>query len=206
MSEGAASAEKTIFVNNINYNTNEDELKEAFRQFGNVSSARIIKDRFRGGFRSRGIGFVDFDTVDSARAAVGAQTIPLAGRTLRITQARPKVNYPRLTLFVLGIPTDTTQQDIKSLFPGKEITEVKIIKYNSETSRGFAFVNFVSQEVCEAAKNASINSQLQGKEVIVKYARPRRTNTFSQRRYYSKGPMRRAVRRPPPAATEPAPK
>ena len=79
---------KKIYVGNLSYNVGDQELGEAFAQYGNVESARIVIDRESG--RSKGFGFVEMSTDDEAREAIdklnGAE---LAGRNMNVSEAKP---------------------------------------------------------------------------------------------------------------------
>ena len=78
-----------IYCGNISYDTSEDDLKDLFGQYGEVSSVRVIKDRDTG--RSKGFGFVDMDNDDEAREAIEAlNEKDHMGRALRINEARPR--------------------------------------------------------------------------------------------------------------------
>ena len=57
-----------IYVGNLSRETTEDELRQAFAPFGEVTSANIIKDRYSG--ESRGFGFVEMTTKSEAQAAI----------------------------------------------------------------------------------------------------------------------------------------
>ena len=82
-----------IYVSNIPYQTTEDELRDAFAAFGNVSSARIIKDKLTG--KSRGFGFVEMGNDDEARAALeGMNGAELTGRKINAREARPREEGP----------------------------------------------------------------------------------------------------------------
>lgn len=82
-----------IYVSNIPYQTTEDELRDAFAGFGNVSSARIIKDKLTG--KSRGFGFVEMGNDDEARAALeGMNGAELTGRKINAREARPREEGP----------------------------------------------------------------------------------------------------------------
>lgn len=77
-----------LFVGNLPYTANENELKEAFTEAGNVVSVKIITDRDSG--RSKGFGFVEMATDAEANVAVeklnGAD---YAGRNITVSIARP---------------------------------------------------------------------------------------------------------------------
>jgi RNA recognition motif-containing protein len=78
-----------IYVGNLPHATTEDELKDAFSEYGSVDSAKIITDRDTG--RSRGFGFVempnDSDANDALQNLNGAD---LGGRSLTVNEARPR--------------------------------------------------------------------------------------------------------------------
>ena len=82
-----------IYVSNIPYTTTEDELRDAFSAFGNVSSARIIKDKLTG--KSRGFGFVEMGNDDEAKTALdGMNGAELSGRKINAREARPREEGP----------------------------------------------------------------------------------------------------------------
>ncbi len=67
----------------------EDELNALFSEFGSVSSAKIITDKYSG--RSKGFGFVEMDNDAEAEAAIEAlNDSDQNGRNLRVNQARPR--------------------------------------------------------------------------------------------------------------------
>ena len=78
-----------VYVGNLNYDLSEDDLKQAFEEFGEVTSAKIISDRYSG--RSKGFGFVEMSSDDEAKAAIEALSgKDLNGRTMVVNEARPK--------------------------------------------------------------------------------------------------------------------
>ena len=78
-----------IYVGNLAYRTNEDDLRNAFEEFGTVDAVDIITDRETG--RSKGFGFVEMRNKDEAQAAIDAMDgKELGDRTLKVNEARPK--------------------------------------------------------------------------------------------------------------------
>ncbi|MFA5136604.1 MAG: RNA-binding protein [Patescibacteria group bacterium] len=79
---------KKVYVGNLSYDADDAALKDHFAQAGTVVSATVI--RFRDSGRSKGFGFVEFDTEDSARKAIemfhGQDHM---GRKLVVSEARP---------------------------------------------------------------------------------------------------------------------
>jgi len=83
-----------IYVGNISRTANEQDLKDAFTAFGEVSSASIIKDKFSG--ESRGFGFVEMPTKEEAEKAIAdLNGKDLKGRPLTVNEARPRTDGPR---------------------------------------------------------------------------------------------------------------
>ena len=78
-----------IYVGNLSYGMSEDELREAFGAFGEVSSVKVLMDRETG--RSRGFGFVEMpNPVDAESAIAQLNGKDVGGRALRINEARPR--------------------------------------------------------------------------------------------------------------------
>jgi RNA recognition motif-containing protein len=83
-----------IYVGNLSRETSEDELRQAFEAFGQVTSVNIIKDRYSG--ESRGFGFVEMATKSEAQAAInGLNGTSLGDRTLNVNEARPRAEGGR---------------------------------------------------------------------------------------------------------------
>ncbi|KAI3518564.1 hypothetical protein L1887_07369 [Cichorium endivia] len=75
-----------LFVGGLSYQTDDHSLKEAFSGFGDVIEARVITDRESG--RSRGFGFVNYTSDDSAKEAMAAMDgQELNGRSIRVSFA-----------------------------------------------------------------------------------------------------------------------
>jgi hypothetical protein len=78
-----------LYVGNLNFQTQESELREHFAEFGTVVSANIVNDRDTG--RSRGFGFVEMTTEEEARSAESAMNgREVDGRTLKVNESKPR--------------------------------------------------------------------------------------------------------------------
>lgn len=85
---------KKLFVGGIPWATTSDDLKQLFSQFGTVATATVISDKMTG--RSRGFGFVEFDSDEEANAAEqGLNNKDYQGRTLVVKEARPLEDRPK---------------------------------------------------------------------------------------------------------------
>ncbi len=78
-----------IYVGNLSYEASEDDLREEFGAFGEVTSVEIVKDRYSG--QSRGFAFVEMSDDKAARAAIDAlNEKDIKGRNLSVNEARPR--------------------------------------------------------------------------------------------------------------------
>lgn len=78
-----------IYVGNLSYRASEQDLINLFAQYGEVSSARIIKDKFTG--RSRGFAIIEMDNEGSANEAISAlHENQFMERNLIVNEARPR--------------------------------------------------------------------------------------------------------------------
>lgn len=77
-----------LFVGNLSWNINDEQLEELFRPYGDVESARVITDRDSG--RSRGFGFVELDVPDVAEVITALNGRELDGRPIRVSEAEDK--------------------------------------------------------------------------------------------------------------------
>lgn len=78
-----------LYVGNLSYRLTEDELRQAFEEFGQVASCTIIKDKLTG--ESKGFGFLEMPERSEAEAAIsGLNGRDLKGRKLNVNEARPR--------------------------------------------------------------------------------------------------------------------
>ena len=78
-----------IFVAKLNFDTQEDDLRTAFEEFGEVESVKIITDKFSG--RSKGFGFVEMPNDEEALAAIAdLNDQEFDGRTIVVKKAEPR--------------------------------------------------------------------------------------------------------------------
>ncbi|MBI2485559.1 MAG: RNA-binding protein [Deltaproteobacteria bacterium] len=78
-----------IYIGNLSRDVTEDDLRQLFEGFGQITSVNIIKDKFSG--ESRGFGFVEMPEKDKAQAAInGLNGKEFKGRTLNVNEARPR--------------------------------------------------------------------------------------------------------------------
>ncbi|MDR2955852.1 MAG: RNA-binding protein [Prevotella sp.] len=78
-----------IFIAGLSYSINDNDLRDLFTEYGEISSAKVIMDRATG--RSKGYGFVELEDNEAAQKAIdelnGAE---YDGRTISVSEARPR--------------------------------------------------------------------------------------------------------------------
>jgi RNA recognition motif-containing protein len=82
-----------LYVGNLAYTVRDEELNDAFSQFGTVTSAKVMMDRDTG--RSKGFGFVEMGSDAEAQSAInGMNGQSLSGRAIVVNEARPREERP----------------------------------------------------------------------------------------------------------------
>ena len=83
-----------IYVGNLSYEATDETIREAFESFGQVASARVIKDKYNG--QSKGFGFVEMPGEAQAQAAIRSLNgKELLGKEVTVSEARPRTDQGR---------------------------------------------------------------------------------------------------------------
>ena len=78
-----------IYVSNLSFSVQDEDLKEFFTEYGEVTSAKVITDKFTG--KSRGFGFVEMSDDEAAKKAIAElDQATVDNRTIRVQEAKPK--------------------------------------------------------------------------------------------------------------------
>jgi RNA recognition motif-containing protein len=87
-----------IFVSNLSFQVQDQDLLEIFAEYGEVSSAKVITDKFSG--RSRGFGFVEMASDEEAKKAITElDQAEVDGRTISVAEAKPREQRPERKSF-----------------------------------------------------------------------------------------------------------
>ena len=82
-----------IYVSNLSFNVQDEDLREFFTPYGEVTSAKVITDKFTG--KSRGFGFVEMSDDAAAKKAIAElDNGTVDGRTIKVMEAKPKEDRP----------------------------------------------------------------------------------------------------------------
>jgi RNA recognition motif-containing protein len=79
-----------LYVSNLGFHFNDDDLMNLFTSYGNVTSAKVITDKFTG--KSRGFGFVEMHDEAAQKAMKDLDGKQIEGRSISVTVARPKTD------------------------------------------------------------------------------------------------------------------
>jgi RNA recognition motif-containing protein len=82
-----------IYVGNLPFSASEDQIRQMFETYGQVSSVKLINDRETG--RPRGFGFVEMEEDGAKQAITALNGADCGGRTLKVNEARPREQRPR---------------------------------------------------------------------------------------------------------------
>jgi len=78
-----------IFISNLSFRVNDEDLKQLFEEYGEISSAKVITDKYTG--KSRGFGFVEMNNDDSAKKAIEElDRAEYDGKVITVSVAKPK--------------------------------------------------------------------------------------------------------------------
>lgn len=82
-----------IYVSNLGFNVQDEDLKAFFTSYGDVTSAKVINDKVTG--KSRGFGFVEIPDAAAAQKAIAElDQATMDGRTIKVVEAKPKEDRP----------------------------------------------------------------------------------------------------------------
>lgn len=87
-SQGGDVDNAQVYVGNLSYRVHERDLRQCFEKYGAIAHLKVVKDRDTG--RSKGFGFVTFETFDQAKKALVVHGEPLFGRNLVVRLAKPR--------------------------------------------------------------------------------------------------------------------
>lgn len=168
-----------LFIGGISAECTDDDLREAFSVYGEVTYAFIPKDE---NDQNKGIAFVSFSSIDEATAAKDALSgTELARETIRIDFAQVKERAPREAnnppapkLFVGGVSEECNEAMLREFFAGcGELTDVYIPKDESEVNKGFAYVAFSSVKEAITAVETLNGKECAGDAIRLDYAEAR---------------------------------
>ncbi|KAM3747477.1 hypothetical protein ACB098_05G038300 [Castanea mollissima] len=192
-----------LYVKNLSEDTTEELLRDQFSKFGKVSSVAIMKDN-QG--KSRGFGFVNFESSEDAKNAVGAlngafigSKYLFVGRAQRKTEREEllkreyveRCNYTNeqlkaSNLFVNNLSTSVDDNKLKEHFSTcGQLKSVKVMRLDNGISKGFGFVRFSNPEDAMKALHMLNGTTLEGKTLYVAVAQRKEDRIRSLQNHYA---------------------
>ena len=165
----------SIYVGNLLFEVNEEDLEREFAPYGNIKNVRIARDARN---LSKGFAYVTFDSVDSATAALNAKNMTVfEGRRivvnyqLKTSRGRPE-NPPSKTLFIGNLAYEMSDADLNSLFKDiKNVIDVRVaIDRRTGQPRGFCHAEFLDVESAKEAAEYLAGKKIYGRELRVDFS------------------------------------
>lgn len=167
----------SVFVSNLHYSVTEDTLRELFP---NAKAIEIVLDR-KG--RSRCFGYMQFNKEEEALTALARDRVPIDGRPVFISEIKPSKTERQQTfkyaatveenkLFVRGLPTTKTKEDVEKLFKPYSPVDVRLIMKKSGESKGIAYIEFANGEAAKKAMRETDQMKVDDNVITVAISAP----------------------------------
>ncbi|KAJ3299898.1 hypothetical protein HDU76_006202 [Blyttiomyces sp. JEL0837] len=170
---GASTAGRQLFVGNLPFTVQWQELKDLFRQAGTVQRADVAMDNQA---RSRGYGQILMATADEAAAAIKMLNgFELQGRAIEVREDKYASEggspAPGTQVFVGNLPYSTRWQDLKDLFRPHGLNPIHadiMTEPGTGRSKGCGVVRFATREEAEKAVATVNGNNVAGRNVVVR--------------------------------------
>ncbi|KAK5069549.1 Multiple RNA-binding domain-containing protein 1 [Lithohypha guttulata] len=189
-SNSTAGETSTVFVKNLNFSTTSARLKEISGSLAGFVSARVktrTDAKRPGEVLSMGFGFLEFRSKEQAAAAVEALSghsvdghsliVQLstksndAGEETRQQDKKRKKEANQTKIIIKNLPFQISKKDIGSLFAQYgELKKIRVPRKFDNSTRGFAFAEFVTPKEAENAMEALGNTHLLGRRLVLEFA------------------------------------
>ena len=180
----------TLFVRNLNFSTSTDRLREVFENLDGFASARVKMKpdpKKPGHYLSMGFGFVEFRSNAQAQAAIAAMfgyqldghqlTIRASHRAVDAAEERRKedkamkISGRKTKIIVKNLPFEASKKDVRALLGSYgQLRSVRVPKKFDNSTRGFAFADFVTAKEAENAMSALRHTHLLGRKLVLDFA------------------------------------
>lgn len=170
---------RTAFVSNLNYATTIEAVIAVFSDCGAIKEARLVKD-FKG--RSKGFGFVVFETNESLHKAIKKDRTPIGNRPMFVSEYEPdkqghsfrySTGKEKDKLFVRGLPYSMSEKEVKEAFEAHApVSEIRLVTHRNGYSKGTCFVQFANPETAERVRAAMDQTELRGFTITVLISDP----------------------------------
>lgn len=179
----------TIFISNLDYNTTEDDVRDALKSIEPITLFRMIKDH-KG--RSKGFCYVQLSSAETVNEALKLDRTLVKGRPMYISKCdsnkdtrcsvfKYSSTLEKNKLFVRGFPLTTTEEELKEIFKVHgDLKEVRLVTYRNGHSKGLAYVEYHDEATAAKALLNTDGTKIQGRMISVAISKPperKRTQT-----------------------------
>lgn len=205
-SQPKAPAPAEVFVGNLSFQAGEDDLRTLFSSCGNIIRVKILTGPDG---RSKGVGFVGFDTEAGMESALRLDGSEYMGRTLKVSRSGDKAkrevgDRPRpaaaksdsAVAFVGNVSYQCTEDDLTELFQScGEIRSVRMARDPDGRPKGFAHIEFADAGSVEQAIRLS-GTDLKGRQIRVDHSTGSKDSGPRGRGRGGRGPSRPDAQKP----------
>ncbi|KAL4382883.1 hypothetical protein GQ457_15G024540 [Hibiscus cannabinus] len=171
-----------IFIGGLAKDTTLETFTKYFEKYGEITDSVIMKDRHTG--RPRGFGFITFadpsvvDTVMQEDHVINDKQVEIKRTIPKVSLHSNSNDFKTKKIFVGGIPTSVTEGEFKKFFLkyGKVLGHEIIRDHATNRSRGFGFILFDSETVVDDMLANGTLIDMEGTQVEVKKAAPKRAS------------------------------
>jgi polyadenylate-binding protein len=186
-----------IFIKNLDEQIDNKALHDTFAAFGNVLSCKVATDE-QG--RSKGYGFVHYETAEAADSAIKAVNGMLlndkkvyVGHHISRKERQSKLDEMKsqfTNLYIKNLDLSVTQEEFEEMFQQYgEVTSAVVQIDETGNSKGFGFVNYESHEEAQRAIDGLHDTEVKGKKLFVSRAQKKSEREEELRRSYEQAKM-----------------
>ncbi|EZA54025.1 hypothetical protein DMN91_000267 [Ooceraea biroi] len=180
-SEHEIDSSITVFVSNLDYTVTEDEVRDALKPAGSVTSFRMVKD-YKG--RGKGYCYVQLSSAEAVGEALKLDRTPINGRPMFVSRCNPNKDtrssgfkyssrLEKNKLFVKGLPLTITKEELEEIFKVHgNLKEVRMVTYRNGHSKGLAYVEYHEETTAAKALLTSDGMKIQDKVITVAISKP----------------------------------
>ncbi|KAK2723233.1 squamous cell carcinoma antigen recognized by T-cells 3-like [Artemia franciscana] len=179
--DSSPEPDKTVFLSNLDFNTNEETIKNVMSTSGNVVSVRLVRNYNK---KSKGFAYVVFSKHDEVEEALKRDRELVDGRPMFVSryEADPSFKTPvfhfsqrleKNKVFVKGLPKSKTKDDLIKLFePFGILKDVRIVTFRSGQPKGIAYIEYEDPVAASQAVVKLDGIELDGLKISVAISNP----------------------------------
>ena len=167
---------QTVFVSNLDFKINENQLREAFEKFGKVDDVRLVRN-YKG--LSKGYAYIEYSSIQEMREALKHDRMPLEGRPVFISEIGKKKSFTFSTsiekhkIFVKNLAPEVTNEELKKIYDKYgSVKDARVVTYRNGHSKGCAYVEFEDESSALEAVKQTDNLLVAGRNINVAISNP----------------------------------